>query len=92
MPTNWTSGNFSRKYFNAAAEAVLQATTIIFAFCSKQKISDPYREILNLFHRARTIRYMSLITEINDQLVRHLLANRAQDGESANAEVEDANR
>jgi hypothetical protein len=36
MPTNGTEGKFSRRYFSAAAEAVLQATTRIFAsFASK---------------------------------------------------------
>jgi hypothetical protein len=41
MPTNCTSGKVSRKYFNAAAEAVLQATTIILELCLSRNFVIP---------------------------------------------------
>jgi len=45
MPTKGTSGNFSRKVFNAAAEAVLQATTINFASCASKKRVMPSEKL-----------------------------------------------
>ena len=88
-PTTGTASS-SCSRGSAAEVAALHATTMSFTSCCSRIGADLAREAADLLERPRPVRQARVVAEVDEVLVRHRHEALVEDGQAADARVEDA--